>query len=59
MNEVSLLLALIAYPSLAYRPMRVTSKNRCGQRPYRRLILTNFCNSRISPVLHLGIWFNP
>ena len=26
--------------------------------PPQVLILTNFCNNRMSPVLHLGVWFN-
>ena len=28
-----------------------------GDHPHSRFILTIFYNSRMSPVLHLGVWF--
>jgi len=29
-----------------------------GQTPHMRLILTNFCNNIMSPVLHLDVWYS-
>ena len=34
------------------------AKNMWGRHPHRRFVPKNFCNSRMSPHLHLGVWLN-